>query len=491
MELNYVLENAINLKKRLDELRPLDSETEQRVLQKIRLDWNYHSNHIEGGQLSFGETKALLLFGITAQGKPLQDHLEISGHDEAIKWIEEVVKDEYPLTENFIRQLHEIILVKDSYKEAKTPDGKIVKRKIQVGAYKNVPNHVETKTGEMFYFATPEETPAKMTELMAWYNQQKKREDVNPIIFAAEFHYKFIRIHPFDDGNGRLARLLMNCIMMQYGYPPAIIKTDDKENYYAALRQADAGIFDPFCAYVAENVISSLELMIKGAKGESIEEPDDIDKEIALLEQKISNAGDKIEKLKSKKVLQEFGEKELKKITYSFIKTCQKLSKFYVNSSFSYGHIAPRVWCDEYGQSEEDEYGNLVEYPAKEQTVFIKIDFEEKIQSILKQSIFYFEQGDNENQNYIDLICDFNTFNRTNIEAFNYQQILKIEFSRTHYVIKNMAGDSYSTLYHKEISDDLINEILKKDVKLHLQYIQKKLDENAENEVDFNDDLPF
>src|SRR4051812_15645187 len=91
------------LKEEIDSLRPLDKEQEARIMQKSRLDWNYHSNHLEGNSLTFGETKALILHGITAQGKPLKDHFEITGHDEAIKWIDDVLKDNTPLTEHFIR----------------------------------------------------------------------------------------------------------------------------------------------------------------------------------------------------------------------------------------------------------------------------------------------------------------------------------------------------------------------------------------------------
>ena len=98
------LARAAALKAELDSLRPLTAEMEQRIMQKFRLDWNYHSSHIEGNQLTYGETKALILFGHTAQAKPLKDHLEMTGHDEAIKQIEEVINQERPLTESFIRE---------------------------------------------------------------------------------------------------------------------------------------------------------------------------------------------------------------------------------------------------------------------------------------------------------------------------------------------------------------------------------------------------
>ncbi|WP_395052245.1 Fic family protein [Flavobacterium sp.] len=281
------IQQALNLKAQLDALRPIDKEQEARIMQKFRLDWNYHSNHLEGNSLTYSETKALLLFGVTAQGKPLKDTLEITGHNEAINWVLEMTQGERPLTENFIRELHSLLL-KDSYKDSKNATGKIVPRKITSGKYKSTPNHVETVTGEIFYFASPEETPSKMYDLLNWYKEKTKDKEVNPLLVAAEFHYKFIRIHPFDDGNGRTARILMNFILMQFGFPPVIIKTEDKANYFAALQLADAGNIEPFINYIAINLNRSLEIMIAGANGEDIEE-DEISNKIKELELKIKD----------------------------------------------------------------------------------------------------------------------------------------------------------------------------------------------------------
>jgi Fic family protein len=130
-------------------------------MQKFRLDWNYHSNHLEGNSLTYGETKALILFGLTAQGKPLKDHFEITGHDEAVKWIEDIIKQERPLTESFIRELHKLLLKEPYRKAAQSPSGIATTREIKVGEYKSVPNHVLTQTDEMFYFVSPEETPCQ------------------------------------------------------------------------------------------------------------------------------------------------------------------------------------------------------------------------------------------------------------------------------------------------------------------------------------------
>lgn len=325
------LEKAENLKAELDALRPLNAEAEARIMQKFRLDWNYHSNNLEGNSLTYGETKALILFGITAQGKPLKDHFEITGHNEAINWILEIVKGETVLTESFIRQLHTLLLKETSYKEALTPEGKTTRRKIEVGKYKSQANHVITVTGETFYFATPEETPAKMHDLIEWFRKEKEKPNVNPIILAALFHYRFIRIHPFDDGNGRVARILMNFILMQFGFPPVIIKTEDKENYYAVLRLADADELEPFIEYITQNLIRSLEIMIRGAKGENIEEPDDLDKELALLERKLKTSGQTLTVDRNLENIANVFNLSLKPLLENIKEVCEKFDRFYVS----------------------------------------------------------------------------------------------------------------------------------------------------------------
>jgi Fic family protein len=287
MTLSALNGRITSLRNQLDALRPLNPEQERRIMDKFRLDWNYHSNHLEGNQLTYGETRALLLFNVTAQGKPLKDHLEIKGHDEAIRWLEEVVGQQRPLTENFIRELHKLLLVAPYQVDAITPDGQPTKRWVQVGQYKSTPNHVKTVTGEIFRFATPEETPALMHDLLEWYRAELNDPDHNGWVLAATFHYRFIRIHPFDDGNGRLARILMNFILLGHGFPPVVVKTGEKSAYFQALQQADVGNLEAFAAYIGEQLVISLALMVRGAKGESIEEEQDLDKQIALLKARL------------------------------------------------------------------------------------------------------------------------------------------------------------------------------------------------------------
>lgn len=269
------------LKAQLDEMRPLSRQAEDKLWQKLRLEWDFNSNHIEGNTLTYGETMLLLLHDKTTGDHQKREYDEMQAHDVAIHMVREWAADnERDITEADIKNLNRIILVKPYWKEALTYDGQQTRRQILVGDYKQYANSVRLKSGEMFHYATPEETPREMQDLMDWY---KSNEIQHPVYLAAELHYRFIRIHPFDDGNGRVARLLVNYVLMRHGYTPIIIKSADKENYLTALQKADAGDRAAFWEYIAAQQVWALELEIKAAKGESIDEPEDIDKEIARL----------------------------------------------------------------------------------------------------------------------------------------------------------------------------------------------------------------
>ena len=313
------------LKKELNQLRPISPEREAKIKQTFRLWWNYHSNAIEGNQLTLGETISLILHDLTAKGKSYKDHREVKGHNEALLWVDDIVKENRPLTQNFIRELHQTLLKEPYESPAITPTGQIVQKTIKIGEYKTTPNHVRTPTGEIYHYALPEEVPARIDDLLRWYESAKK--DTYPLILAATFHYDFVKIHPFDDGNGRMSRILMNLILMQGGYPPAIIKMEKRSEYLAALSEADAGDLEKFIFFVGESLLNSTKLYIQGAKGESIGEADDLDKKIALLKLELKK-NPKITDSRIKRNIQteqELFEKSLKPL---FLKLKEKLFKF-------------------------------------------------------------------------------------------------------------------------------------------------------------------
>ncbi len=270
------------LQQQVAALRPLSAELEGRIMQKLRLDWNYHSNAIEGNPMTYGETVTYLMYGLTAKGKTLKDHLDIRGHNEAIYMLLNMVKDERNFTESDIRELHKVILVEPYKSKAISPNGQPTEKLIQLGQYKQQPNHVKTPTGEIHYYATPEDVPILMSELMSWYHSAKNNPKIHPSVLAAIFHHRFVAIHPFDDGNGRLGRILMNLILMQKGYPPAIVKLKDRDDYYVALNNADAGNYTLLVEYVVDSLKNALNIYLRAANGERVEEMGDIDKELSL-----------------------------------------------------------------------------------------------------------------------------------------------------------------------------------------------------------------
>ncbi len=441
---------AVSLKKELNTLRPISKADELRIMQKFRLDWNFHSNNLEGNSLTYGETKALILFGITAQGKPLKDHLEITGHDEAIKWIEEILKEDRPLTENFIRQLNQLILKEDYQTDAITPDGKSTKKWVRVGKYKTEPNHVKTVTGEIFRFATPEETPAKMHELLEWYREEK--EEINPILLSAEFHYRFIRIHPFDDGNGRTARILMNFILMQFGYPPVIIKTQDKASYIAALRQADAGLLEPFVNYITENLIRSLEIMIKGAKGEDIEEPDDLDKELAILEKRIESFDKRIEL--DENTIELLFEKSVVPLFRRFVAVCSKFDKLYKEVGFTLYCSNPRVHGTDAVLGMDEEYN--IDRVRKQVTKYTK-----------RFAMYY----------------RYENIDRIGLEDFKYSSGISVDKSDSNtFLFTSKTGFRIEKTYGEQLTEEEMDKLVRSETKKHKEVIEQKIAELQKKE---------
>lgn len=282
-------------------LQPLKPEDQTRLTQKFMLEFNYNSNHLEGNTLTYGQTKLLLMFGETQGSASLKDYEEMKAHNVGLEKIKiEALDRERPLTESFIRDLNKTILVENYWETSRTDEGLPTRIEIRVGEYKSRPNSVITSTGEEFTYAAPEETAAMMTALVAWCNKAMSEGELTPIEIATLFHYRFIRIHPFQDGNGRIARLIVNFILRRFGYPMVIIHSKDKEDYFRALRQSDVEVgfspsdganaslvqIQPFLKYMTTQLERSLELSIKAAKGESIEDDSDFGKQLTLLKQK-------------------------------------------------------------------------------------------------------------------------------------------------------------------------------------------------------------
>ncbi|MDR1172348.1 MAG: Fic family protein [Bacteroidales bacterium] len=218
-------------------LQPVKPELQRRMDQSFMIDFNYNSNHLEGNTLTYGQTKLLLLFGKVKGDALMRDCEEMKAHNVGLEMMKTEAMDKgRPLSENFIRELNRTILAGDFYKISHNGE---YRYKIHTGVYKTRPNSVITPSGELFDYASPEETPSLMADLVAWYREEERKAVLSPVELAALFHYRYIRIHPFEDGNGRIARLLVNYILLRHAYPMIVILTSDRKNYLETLGKCD------------------------------------------------------------------------------------------------------------------------------------------------------------------------------------------------------------------------------------------------------------
>ena len=221
-------------------LQPLPERKQYLLSQRFTVDYNYNSNHIEGNTLTYGQTELLLLFGKVSGEGDLKDFNDMKASQVSLKMIEEEAKNlNMPLTETFIRQLHKTLLREDYEVHNQLPGGIQTSYTVHAGRYKTRPNSVRTRYGDYFEYASPEETPALMSDLVTWFNKEEASGVLTPVELASLFHYRYIRIHPFEDGNGRVARLMVNYILARHNWPMVVVRNKNKNKYIDALHETD------------------------------------------------------------------------------------------------------------------------------------------------------------------------------------------------------------------------------------------------------------
>jgi len=232
-----LLEQIDQKKEQLDKLRPLSNSQIKNLKNVYDIQLTYNSNAIEGSTLTYSETKLILNEGITIGGKSMNEHLETINHQEAISFIEDIANistNEITLVD--IKNIHHLILKGIDNKNA--------------GSYRKQNVGVVKSDGEMI-------------EFIEWLHTQTVTE---PILLASLVHLKFVSIHPFIDGNGRTARLLMNLVLLQNAYPQAIIKVSNRADYIQAVekyQQSSDNDYGDFYKVVLESVDESLNLYSK------------------------------------------------------------------------------------------------------------------------------------------------------------------------------------------------------------------------------------
>ena len=170
-------------------IQPLSEADQKKLSMRFTVEYNYNSNHLEGNTLTYGQTELLLLFGKVSGEGHLKDFNDMKASEVSVKMMkEEAANKKDPLTQNFIRTLHHTLLRED-YTEYRTlPNGVQTSFVIHAGQYKTRPNSVITRYGDRFEYASPEETPALMSDLVDWYNEEERKGKLSPVELAALFH---------------------------------------------------------------------------------------------------------------------------------------------------------------------------------------------------------------------------------------------------------------------------------------------------------------
>ena len=232
-------------KKMIEEKRPLPKNTLKSIREKLFLEWTYNSNAIEGNTLTLSETKVVLEDGITIGGKTLKEHLEVVNHKEAIKYMEDIVRDNENLSERQIKNIHNLILKRIDDENA----GRYRKEKVVISGAEHTP-------------PDPFLVPEKMESLINWY--YKDSQELHTVERASRLHTDLVKIHPFIDGNGRTARVLLNFELIKEGYPVVIIRNENRAKYYESLDKAHTtGNYYDFIKLVSESLNRSLDLYLE------------------------------------------------------------------------------------------------------------------------------------------------------------------------------------------------------------------------------------
>lgn len=294
----------------------LEEQLLQKVNYKIRLDWNYYSNRMEGGTLTPAETRSVMIGNVDIKGKPMKDVIEMNGHDQVVLDILAIAEGKLRLSEKRIKDVHKAIMHEsDKVKQQ------------QIGEWKTTANVIINYKNEKVRFTEPADVADEMHKLLNWLNTQidhfhhPKKTSLHPVETAAKFHLDYVSIHPFYDGNGRTARIFTNLILISFGYPPIIVKDEHKKQYYNLLGdiQSYGGKADLFYDFVSERVIDTQELYLKAVSGEEIGDEEDLDKRIKLLDQKF----DAIPENNEVKVI--FDEKVFDNIVYTWVSDLLKI----------------------------------------------------------------------------------------------------------------------------------------------------------------------
>lgn len=448
MKLQDVINSIEQNQVKISSFGKFDATVLKKINYKLRLDWNYYSNRMEGGTLTRAETRSVMVGNIDVKGKPFKDVAEMTGHDKIVLEVLKMSKGELRIAEKRIKEIHKAIMYEEDAEKA-----------LQIGKWKSEPNEIINYKGEKISFTQPLEVSEELHKLIDRTNAEldkfyADKASKHPIEIAAQFHIDFVSVHPFYDGNGRTTRVLTNTLLMSCGYPSIIIKDEHKKAYYRLLGdiQAYGGKVDLFYEFIAERVLETQQLILDALEGKEIDDLDDIDKEILLFKQQL-----------------------LATETIGTVKKNNKLiAQLYLNHLklvFDHLYNKHRVLDDLFS---ENNYNRRInnsypsDYPENE-------DYIEKQFKIILGNDPNKSSYSNNEINSIGIGVHHKGFLKDKMNVFDVHFNIYVKFDDFQFHIGDWHKPKYSFLYTSIIENDKLLKIASEIMKEHLEEIKKKI----------------
>ncbi len=232
---------------KLNSLRPLTPQSLKNLKDKFEIDLTFNSNAIEGNKLTLRETYLVVRKGMTIGGKTIQEHLEAKNHVEALEFLYKLVDNKKEIAEEDVLNIHKLVLEKIDKEFA----GKYRDRQVYIEGTVHVPPPAKN-------------VPKLMKKIVEELNN--KDQKIKAIVSASKIHYMITNIHPFIDGNGRVARLLLNLRLMRAGFPPAVLRKNERTSYYSALEKADEKDYYPITTLIAKDIETALDIYLSATE---------------------------------------------------------------------------------------------------------------------------------------------------------------------------------------------------------------------------------
>lgn len=443
MKVDKLYDQINKLQETIDCHGKLSKELLQKIDYKFRLDWNYYSNRMEGGTLTKDETRSVMVGNITVDGKPMKDIMEMNGHDEVVRSILSMGKGDLRLSEKRIKDIHRSIIKNDDDSDTDQP----------IGDWKTRNNEIINYKKEKISFTPPAEVANAIhvlldktnADLDAFYANKPKAK--HPLQIAADFHIGFVSIHPFFDGNGRSARILMNLILVACGYPPVIIDEIAKKAYYQYLAdiQAYGGNPEFFYGQMGQLLLKSQELILDAIAGKAIEDVDDLDKRLEFLKRTAPAEGS-IKLTKTDIDVNKFMTEDIQPLINSFFIQFEKLKSMFVS--------------------------NAVSFSLNEFDPISTASYEELFELVDQLSNNWTNKA-----NELNLMFYHSCIKQAGINDFKFMYNLNAQFEPSGYSVRigNKTKPILTKLYHQHISENERNTAAKEYLKGALDTIEARL----------------